>query len=70
MIDSRVRRERGAGLGPRPVTTLNTPPESLPGIASWAIRTAVRGVSSAGFTTAQLPVARAGATPRASSCIG
>ena len=43
------------------MTTLSTPSGSPASVSSWAIRSAVSGVSSAGLWTTVLPATRAGA---------
>ncbi len=53
---------RAPTVGPAPTTTSNTPSGIPASSASSASRRAVSGVSSAGFTTMVLPVARAGPT--------
>ena len=55
---------------PRPVTTLSAPSGSPAACAISAKRSADRQVSSAGFSTAALPIASAGATVRPNICAG
>ena len=55
---------------PRPVTTLNDPGGNPASSARRASAKAVSDVSSAGFSTMALPIARAGATERPVICNG
>ena len=55
---------------PYPVTTFSAPGGSPASRASSPIFSAVSGASSAGLRTAQLPMARAGATDRPRICSG
>jgi hypothetical protein len=56
--------------GPSPGRTVNTPSASPASRPSSASRSAVSGVSSAGFSTTVLPAASAGANPQAAIGIG
>jgi hypothetical protein len=62
--------KRSPTTEPLPGMTVSTPSGRPASRASSPIRTAVRGVSSAGFTTTVLPAARAGAIPQARIGIG
>ncbi|GAB3914606.1 hypothetical protein GCM10027613_08480 [Microlunatus endophyticus] len=56
--------------GPSPGSTVKTPSGIPASSASSASRSAVSGVHSAGFSTTQLPAARAGAKPQPAIGIG
>lgn len=64
------RARAAPASSPRPGTTLSTPGGTPASMASRPMRSTVNGASSAGLTTAQLPVASAGASVRHAICIG
>ena len=70
VVDAGVGGERRAGLGAESGHDVEDPGWEAGSRRQLGDAHGLRGVSSAGFSTAQLPVAMAGATPRASSCIG